>query len=214
MMAVNAPPLSDTSRAGALGQHIAAFDDVLAAYMTGCFGIGWRTMCHQSAKIAVAALKETVGGEVRIRRMELVALMADGTAFVHIGDPGDPAEPGKIPLHFGVQGGNALYDPTFGQLCQSRTLLDLPDEPFFFSENFFSSDALADAQGFRWSAQQRPTGILRVAYKVQPAPIPVHIAENLMTDAVAALHAKAIVAAWTSTLRCTPHVPSSWGGHE
>lgn len=174
---------------------IAAFDRALDGYMSNEIGAAWRGMCHQSAKVSAIALRQLYSHlPVELKRVELVALMEGAGRFVHIGWADDPAQiPGKIPAHFAVSVGSALYDPTFHQLRSVKTPLELPDEPYFYAERFLVA-APMDPDGFRWVGLSRSKGTLRVGYKVHGNEHLNLPRQALMSDSQAHAHAAAVVA--------------------
>jgi hypothetical protein len=170
-------------------------DAALAAHMHKVFGVAWRSMCHQSAKVAQKALQRLYPAQsVQLLRVELVAMMDGAGSFVHIGWSEDEEKiPGKNPAHFAVRIGSALYDPTFAQLKGARTPLDLPPTPYFFHTSFFEQ-VENYATNFRMMAQKRPTGLLRVGYKMQPETLSAEILQTFMSDDVAERHAIELIA--------------------
>lgn len=173
-------------------EFIVKFDKVLDKYMLGFAGENWRTMCHQSAKIAAKSLLLLLPNlKIEMRRVELIAKMDGGNSFVHIGWLEDSNKiQGKFPAHFAVAIGSGLYDPTFYQLRFAKTPLDLPDEPFFYFSEFFKTPK--DREGFRWLSERRPTGRLHIAYMMQSTPIPEEEKRKLMSDGIAKKHAKKV----------------------
>ncbi len=174
---------------------LASLDAALATYMSERYGEEWRTMCHQSAKVATLALRKRfprAGAE--LVRVELLALMKDSTRGVHIGSPDDTPKPGKYPMHWAVRMGSALYDPTFCQLQRSPTPLDLPETPFFYAPELLAAEHLV--RGFYWAVCDRPTGQLQVGYKLQPAALPSEALAQLMPEGLAKRHADRVVSAW------------------
>lgn len=107
--------------------QIERFDAILDSYMSANLSsLGqahWRTFCHKSAKIAAFALTELFPAvPIKAHLVELIARMADGKSFVHIGWKEDhDVRPGTYPMHWAVQLGPHLYDPTFAQLKNART---------------------------------------------------------------------------------------------
>lgn len=176
-------------------ETIEAFDYALDAHMLPAFGPAWRSMCHQSAKVAAKALKLLYPAlPVELKRVELLALMEGAGGFVHIGWADDPERiEGKIPAHFATTIGTGLYDPTFHQLRGSKTPLDLPPQPYFYAERFLV-DAPTDRQGIQWVGLPRSTGLLRVGYKMHPMLEPLVPMEGVMSDSAAQAHATAVAA--------------------
>lgn len=170
------------------------FDDALDQYMRQAVGEMWRTKCHQSAKIAAKALARLYPNlYVEMRRVELIARMEGAPRYVHIGWLHDPHKiDGKAPVHFAVAVGQALYDPTLGQLHYAKTPLDIPPEAHFFEPSFFSRPVTAK-DGFRWGSAQRPLGLLHVGYKMQPAKVPSEVMRDMMSDEEAREHARKVV---------------------
>lgn len=178
-----------------LDEDIEAFDNALSGHMQQSFGPAWRSMCHQSAKVAARALKLLYPAlHVEMKRVELLAMMEGAGGFVHIGWADDPERiEGKIPAHFATTVGTGLYDPTFHQLRNSKTPLDLPPQPYFYAERFLA-DAPTDRHGIQWVALPRSTGMLRVGYKVHPMLEPLIPMEGMMSDSTAQVHAAAVAA--------------------
>lgn len=187
------------------------FDSSLAQYMAITFDGAtvdtwpmlnhWRTKCHLSAKVAANALRILFPQEkAALLRVEMKAKMAGDPRFVHTGWVDDPNRfAGKYPMHWAVRVGRGLYDPTFWQLCMTRTPLELPDEPFFFAPQFFdfaSDPAFVGEDGFLWAQMQRPgsSAVLRVAYMVQPRPLPPEEQALLMSDSQARRHGENVAA--------------------
>jgi hypothetical protein len=170
------------------------FDFLMDRHMSENFGEEWRTMCHQSAKIAALALARLYPKtDIALSRVELIALMEGAPGFVHIGWADDPAAiPGKMPAHFAVKVGTGLYDPTFWQLRFVKTPLNLPSEPYFYVPEFLAKAPL-DNDGFRWVGLERPTGMLRIAYKMQSILLPFDTSQGLMSEETAEAHAAAVV---------------------
>ena len=180
-------------------RFVTQFDGILDQYLSAFHGPSWRTMCHQSAKVAAKALNAVpVKHGASLCRVEMAVMMKNAQGFVHIGDPDDERIDGKVPMHFVVRIGDAAYDPTFWQLRFVKTPLDLPQKPFFFAPNVWGADAPEDSRGFRWSAVDRPTGTLLVGYKLQPAPLPLDVSQPFMPDDVADKHARQLHALWAS----------------
>lgn len=171
-----------------------AFDNALDGHMRQFFGPGWRTMCHQSAKVSATALQILYPTlNIGMKRVELIALMEGAGSFVHIGWAEDPERiEGKYPVHFATAVGNGLYDPTFHQLKDAKTRLDLPPHSFFYAEHFLSNAPL-DRDGIRWVGLPRTTGMLRVGYKVHVTLQPPVEMEGMMSESTARMHAEAVV---------------------
>jgi hypothetical protein len=175
-------------------EYIEQFDKVFEQYMFDFAGIKWRTMCHQSAKIAAKSLQLLLPNiKIEMKRVELVAWMEGGKSFVHIGWLQDEnIIEGKMPAHFAVIVGNSLYDPTFYQLRLCKTPLDLPEENYFYYPDYFKLPK--DENGFRWVHDKRPSGMLHVAYMLQPAPLNLSEEDKkgLLSDNLAKKHANKI----------------------
>lgn len=181
-------------------EQIIVFDQALDRYMSsrGEFqGDQWRHACHQSAKIAAAALNLIWPAcRARVQRVQLLAYMAGAGAFVHIGWPDDPsAIEGKYPMHWAVCLGADLYDPTFWQLTKAKTPLDLPPEPFCYVPQLAKRMADPEAReedGVVWMSSSGARG-LRIGYGLVEREIPAVEARLLMGDADARRHASEVV---------------------
>jgi hypothetical protein len=173
-------------------EYIEKFDKLFEQYMFDFAGPNWRTMCHQSAKIASKSLQLLFPQiKIKMRRVEVIAWMEGGKSFVHLGWLEDPEKiEGKMPAHFAVEIGKGLYDPTFYQLRLCKTPLDLPDEPYFYYPKF--KDLIKDSNGFRWFHGDRPSGILHIAYMFQDVPLPKEELEKLLSDKEAKHHGQKV----------------------
>lgn len=181
---------------------IACFDEALDLYMSAIFGSNnkWRGACHQSAKIAAAALQEVAPGtRVRAVLVELAAYMDDGKSLVHIGWKNDDRQiEGEFPMHWAVQIGDDLYDPGFWQLRKSSTPLNLPATPYFFGQGwsqYARSGRSTDSDGMTWVHDGAKPG-LNVGYLVREDGLPGHIAALLMDDSEARIHARMVRVAY------------------
>jgi hypothetical protein len=176
---------------------IALFDRALDQHLRAEFGSGWRSMCHQSAKIAAKALRLlSPAMPAQLSRVELAGYMAavgpeTQRRMVHIGwnDDPRPVREGEVRAHFAVVIEKAVYDPTFEQLGTRATPLDIP-APYFFSPAMLS--APLGFEDFHWVVAPRPSGRLCIGYKLQPAPISSASKQLLMTDAEAKPHARRV----------------------
>lgn len=175
---------------------IDAFDQAMERYMTVEFKSNWRTMCHQAAKISTRALQMLFPQQpVIMQRVEMIAAMRGAPGFIHLGYPDDPARPGKIPAHFAVTVGAGLYDPTFAQLKNASTPLDLPNTPYFFLRGLLNQEPrdFHTEKGFHWASfPAKAKGLLLVGYKVQPRPLPEEFQSLLMPDGLARRHARRV----------------------
>jgi hypothetical protein len=177
------------------------FDRAMDMHLRQAFGPGWRTMCHQSAKIAAKALRllqPTLPAE--LRRVELAGYMKETAGdtqrkMVHIGwiDDPRPVRAGDVRAHFAVVIGDGIYDPTFAQLGTRTTPLDLP-EPYFYSPGVLS--APLGFEDFHWGMAERPGGLLCVGYKLQPTPLDATMRQHLMSDSQAKPHARRVAGAY------------------
>lgn len=177
----------------ALGSLIKHLDAAMDVYLTSLFGVNWRSMCHQSARIAATALNIIEPAlDAKAIRVELLAkMMGDHHRLVHIGWANDSAVLlGKAPMHFAVQFGDALYDPTFWQLSRAKTPLDLPPQPYFSSEKFCGEVWRRDSMNT--VVQAMPSGILRVVYKLVDHPRDVPF-RTQMTEENVTKHAQHVV---------------------
>jgi hypothetical protein len=167
--------------------------------MRPTFGPDWRTKCHQAAKISARALQMLFPPQrIELQRVELIATMKDGPGFVHLGCPDDPARPVRIPAHFAVTIGASVYDPTFAQLRNVQTHLEMPQEPYFYLQDLLKAEpkAYQGQEGFKWSSIPASTGLLLVGYKLQPAPLPDGFESLLMPDGLARRHARRVADLW------------------
>lgn len=173
-------------------EYIMDFDKKFEQYMLDFAGSKWRTMCHQSAKIASKSLQLLFpDSKIQMRRVETIAWMEGGKSFVHIGWLKDTNKiNGKMPAHFAVAIEKGLYDPTFEQLKFCKTPLDLPDIPYFYNPEF--ANIVIDKNGFRWSSVDRPLGILHVGYMFQDAPLPKTELDFLLSNELAQKHAEKV----------------------
>jgi len=176
------------------------FDQAMNAHMSQAFGPKWRSMCHQSAKIAAKALRQLApGSSAELQRVELAGYMKHAPdvqrKMVHIGWVNDPRpiRHGDIRAHFAVVIGDAIYDPTFEQLGTRTTPLDLP-APYFYSTSVLS--APLGFEDFHWGMAERPSGVICVGYKLQPEPIAQEFRQFLMADAAAKPHARRVAGAY------------------
>jgi hypothetical protein len=183
-------------------RSIACFDEALDLYMSAVFGGDnrWRGACHQSAKIAAAALQELLPDmPVRAVLVELTAYMDDGKSLVHIGWKDDDRQiEGEFPMHWAVQIGDDLYDPGFWQLRKSTTRLALPNTAYFYAHNWFpyaKSGRGTDADGMTWVHDGAKPG-LNVGYLVREEGLPGHITALLMDDGEARIHARMVRVAY------------------
>jgi hypothetical protein len=182
---------------------IALFDRALDQHLRAEFGPTWRTMCHQSAKIAAKALRLlSPAMPAQLARVELAGYMAAEGAetqrrMVHIGwkDDPSPVREGEVRAHFAVVIEDGVYDPTFEQLGTRATPLDIP-APYFFSESMLS--APLGFEDFHWVTATRPTCRLCIGYKLQPAPISSASRQQLMSDAEAKPHARRVAGIYRS----------------
>lgn len=179
------------------GDHIVQFDRILDLYMRavpGWGGTAWRGSCHRSAKVAAAALNVLFPSvEVRVRRVELIALMAGATSFAHLGWKGDTRVlDGMFPMHWAVEVDGGLYDPTFWQLNQAKTPLDLPERPFCYAPGLvrnMEDRRGVDGEGFAWIGNDAAPG-LRIGYCLRDDPLPAAITAALISDDEALFHGR------------------------
>lgn len=171
------------------------FDSILSEYMRSIKGWGgdrWRKSCHQSAKIAAAALADLLPeADVRARRVELIAHMAGTNRCAHIGWKLDTSSiGGQYPMHWAVSMSGDLYDPTFWQLRLMKTPLTLPDQPFCYAPGMIGRLTEPGAKlddGFLWVGHAGAPG-LRIGYCLRDDPLPDSVARTLMSNAEAAEH--------------------------
>lgn len=181
-----------------MNEHtIARFDEAVDLYMSAVFGANnaWRSACHRAAKVAAAALTELYP-EVAVRavRVELLAHMDGGASYAHFGGREDREREGQFPMHWAVQIGDDLYDPTFWQLRTVRTPLTLPSTPYFFAEQWFDfarSGRGTDADGVTWVHDGAEPG-LKVGYLVRNDDLPPHVSPYLMPDDQARMHGRMV----------------------
>ena len=175
-------------------EYMEKFDEVFEKYMLDFAGPKWRTMCHQAAKISAKSLQLLFPNiKIKMRRVEVIAWMEGGKSFVHIGWLQDPNKiEGKMPAHFAVEVGKGLYDPTFYQLRLCKTPLDLPEDPYFYHNEF--AKLIADKNGFRWFYGNRPSGVLHIGYMFQNEQIPKEDLSKLLSDGEAKKHAEKVAA--------------------
>jgi hypothetical protein len=175
-------------------EYMEKFDQLYEQYMFDFAGSKWRTMCHQSAKIASRSLQLLFPNiKIKMRRVELIAWMEGGKSFVHIGWLEDPNKiEGKMPAHFAVEVGKGLYDPTFYQLRLCKTPLDLPEDSYFYYSEFAKLNM--DKNGFRWFHGNRPSGVLHIGYMFQDALLPKEELTHLLSDGEARKHGEKIAA--------------------
>lgn len=178
------------------------FDQAMDQHLKQAFGPNWRSMCHQSAKIASKALRLLAPGlSAELGRVELAGYMqetepGEKRRMVHIGWLNDPrpVQAGDIRAHFAVVMGDGLYDPTFAQLeTRAKTPLDLP-VPYFYSPTLLSTTV--GFEDFHWCMAERPSGMLCVGYKRQPAPINPADMRYLISDGDAKPHARRVAGAY------------------
>lgn len=181
------------------------FDQAMNLSLGATFGPGWRTRCHQSAKIAARALRLLLPSmPAEMRRVELAGYMDYGKGeterrMVHVGWINDPAplRPGQIRGHFAVIIGDAVYDPTFSQLGMLTTPIELP-APYFYAKGVLT--APRGFEGFHWGVDTVPSGRIWVGYKLQPAPLDQASLRGLMTDCAAKPHARRVAGAYRNLL--------------
>lgn len=191
------PSFNYTSRMATAEIDIALFDRALDQHLRAEFGATWRSMCHQSAKVASKALRLlSPAMPAQLARVELAGYMTEEgpetqRRMVHIGwkDDPRPLRSGEVRAHFAVVIEDAVYDPTFEQLGSRTTPLDIP-APFFFSPEILA--APLGFEDFHWVVANRPAGRLCIGYKLQPAPLDTASRQFLMTDAEAKRHARRV----------------------